>query len=231
MFQNRIHLIILYGETPATMLHQIGPRYIVRHVAVNMGHCILVFGYDMLENTTSKQIDVIFTYNIYTNQWRRHDIPQGQVAPVARISACAAVIALDTYMFGGSLLRQGEPKTNSLWKLTTDSQGSFVWSEIVTSNKVNAPSPRNGQSGCEYGLKLWIFAGCGPSPNGYLNENGDYSDGFNNQLLCYNPSNEEWTNPRCHGNVPEPRAWQATTINLDTVWVCGGGKGRDDVLQ
>ena len=146
------------------MLHQTGTRYIVRHVAVNMGHNILVFGYDMLDNTTSKQIDAIFTYNLYTNQWRRHGIPQGQEAPVAVVCACAASIGLHLYMFGGCLLREGQPMTNSLWKLTTDSQGSFVWSEIVTLDNKKAPSPRNGQSGWEYEIetmdfcRVWSFA-------------------------------------------------------------------------
>ena len=58
--------------------------------------------------------------------------------------------------------------------------------------------------------------------------------GFNNQLLCYNPSNKEWTNPRCRGSVPEPRAWQATTKHRNKVWVYGGGKvfgGRESVFD
>ena len=206
---------------PATRLHQIGPRYMVHHVAVNMGHCIVAFGYDLLDQATCIQVRVIFTYNLYTNQWRKHEMPQMQAAPGSVICACAAVIGLHAYMFGGCFLRDNRD-TNSLWKLTIDPQGSFVWSEIITSSNEKAPSPRSGHSGWEYGLKLWIFAGRGPSPNGYLNENGDYFNGYNNQILCYNPPSEQWTNPRCHGSVPEPCAWQAATTHLGKAWVYGG---------
>ena len=42
-------------------------------------------------------------------------------------------------------------------------------------------------------------------------------------ITCFvlNPSNEEWTNPQCHGMVPEPRAQHATTKCQDKVWLYG----------
>ena len=37
-----------------------------------------------------------------------------------------------------------------------------------------------------------------------------------------NPLNEEWTNPQCYGNIPEPRDRHATTKGQDKIWLYGG---------
>ena len=112
--------------------------------------------------------------------------------------------------------------TNALWKLASDPQESFVWSEIVMINEEKAPSPRKGHTGWEHAGKLWTFGGGGSSPARYLNEYGDFAQSHNNQLLCFNPSNEEWTNPQCYGMIPEPREGHATTKGQDKICLYGG---------
>ena len=202
------------------------------HVAVNVDHYILVFSgtqRNMHDHYIRMPLNVIWVYNLYTEQWRRRMIPQGSTLPAKTYGACAVAIRSDVYMFGGYV--ETELDSNALWKLVMQPQGSFVWSKIVMTNNEKAPSHRCYHTGWEYAEKLWTFGGCGKSPAGFLNDFGDFNNSlsgdvhwqhFNNQLLCFDPSNEEWTNPQCYGMVPEPRARHATTASQEKVWLYGG---------
>ena len=121
------------------MLDDCNPGKLYGHVAVTIGHFILVFGgilgYDYAP------LNDIWTYNLYTEQWRKH-VAQGETDSAACFMACAAAIGSKVYVFGGCRLRRGS--SNALWKLIVGSHGSFAWSEIViteTTTKAPAPSP------------------------------------------------------------------------------------------
>ena len=91
---------------------------------------------------------------------------------------------------------------------------------------MKSPSCRFAHSGWEYGNEVWIFGGLGVPLIGYLNDHGDYNErGQNNQLLCFNPSRQEWTNPVCSGDVPSPRHHHATAIIGDKAWLFAGCSG------
>ena len=75
--------------------------------------------------------------------------------------------------------------------------------------------------------KYGYFGGFGyPPADGYLNEHGDFvgnaDGGCNNQLLCFDLSCRKWTNTKCFGAVPKPRAAHATARIRDKVWLYGG---------
>ena len=53
----------------------------------------------------------------------------------------------------------------------------------------------------------------------------------NNQLLCFNPSIESWSNPQCFGSVPTPGCGHASAIIRDTVWLFGGFKYNVGYLE
>ena len=120
-----------------------------------------------------------------------------------------------------------------MWTLTRISDGSFAWDEIVTTSNKDAPSPRCFYTGWEYSGNLWIFGGYGLSPVGYLNECGDFdaSTFRNNQLLCFNSSCNEWTNPECTGPVPSPRECYASAILGHKVWLYGGLNGGNHEID
>ena len=96
-----------------------------------------------------------------------------------------------------------------------------------------SPSPRCRHTGWEFAGKVWTFGGFGRSPNGYLNNHGDYNAhgryGENNQLLCYDPGNQKWTNPLCFGDVPFPRKDHATALTQDSIWLFGGIWGTSNL--
>ena len=118
--------------------------------------------------------------------------------------------------------------------LSRTKEGCFTWTENKLQCKEKSRSPRDGHTGWEYAGKLWIFAGFGDSPEGYLNDNGDIEGSLfsrsviNNQLLCFDPNIENWTNPQCFGSIPTPRTSHASAIFSDKVWLFGGlSKGGD----
>ena len=94
---------------------------------------------------------------------------------------------------------------------------------------MKSPSPRAGHTGWEHAGKLWVFGGKGPSPQHYLNDHGDnisltagHSEEINNQLLCYDPNIQKWTNPQCFGATPSPRSGHGYSIIKDKGWIFGG---------
>ena len=194
------------------------------HVAIRMEHYVLVIGGTWRSNQPFCQ-SVIWIYNLYTEQWRRYAIPDKKIVPPGAIGACAVTIGEDVYMSGGyNLIKR--TATNALWKLIRLPHGCFTWNEIVNASNVKTPSPRMCPTGWEHSGKLWLFGGKGLSPAGYLNDYGDYADFCNNQLLCFDPSGEEWTNLKCSGSIPSPRECHSTTIIGDTVWLYGGCNWR-----
>ena len=59
------------------------------------------------------------------------------------------------------------------------------------------------------------------SPDGYLNDHGDF-ERVNNQLLCFDPCEQEWTNVKTSGTIPGPRMSHAAANIGDKVWLYGG---------
>ena len=206
------------------------------HVAVRFLHFIIVFGGEPTENyelscTSPASLRVIWMYNLYTEQWKKHTITVENLYPPATVQSCAVTIGEDIYFFGGRIYHE-EPATNALWKLTITAKGCIAWSEVKFQDQKKTPSPRCLHSAWEYAGKLWTFGGEGRSPFAYLNEHGNFhgilnfrrifNSFYNNQLLCYDPSRQVWADIKCSGSIPEPRARHATTITGDQVWLYGG---------
>ena len=52
---------------------------------------------------------------------------------------------------------------------------------------------------------------------------------FNNQLLCYDPTSQMWTNPQCFGTVPLPKGGRSSAIIKENVWLFG--RSSDDFFH
>ena len=126
--------------------------------------------------------------------------------------------------------------------MLTRTHGCFHWSEIDNRKGLKLPSPRYKHRGWEYNGHLWIFGGYGSPLDIYLNEYGNFAvntiyddQGTNNQLLCYDPSTQQWTNPECSGSVPFPQFNHASSIIQNKVWLFGGDDedcmNLDDLFQ
>ena len=220
----------------------IEPRTRHSHVAVQLEHYILVFGGTWRKDTILQEpLHDIWIYNLYTEQWRKQVITDRKAIRPGTANASATVIESDVYMFGGYVVKNEETLTNnSLWKLTRTPTGCFTWDELKSKSRKESPSPRSYHSAWQYANKLWIFGGSGPAlinPSNYLNNYGDYSrhnvenNTENNQILCFDPSCQEWTNPRSFGDIPGPRSRHGTASIKHKVWLFGGANILDNNKQ
>ena len=121
------------------MLGKPKPAVTFGHSAVRLEHNILVIGGE------GKSNHEIWTYNLYTEQWKKYAIPHKEHAPPETLCACAVAIEQDVYMFGGETRSK---KTNALWKLAGSSVKRFEWSNVPIQG--SKPSPRERHSGWEY---------------------------------------------------------------------------------
>ena len=151
-------------------------------------------------------------------------IPESELSPSNIACACAVTIKDYVLLFGGFNL-SNNTYSNELWKLSRSSKGLFTCSKVITEN-MTLPSPRCLHSGWTYSETLWIFGGCGPFSDGYLNDDGDFLQQsylfYNNQLLNFSPSCMEWINLKCSGLIPLPLAAHASTIIRNRVFLFGG---------
>ena len=197
------------------------------HSSVCLDNRVVIFGGRLRKELLSTR--VIWTYNLYTDEWRKHLIPDSKEAPKPFSSAVAAAINGTIYTFGGvdtksrnALLRH----RNAVWTLDRTEE-CFKWTFIEPECAEKSPSPRTMHTGWEYAGNLWTFGGLGSLQEGYLNDHGDfhgYSVGVavNNQLLCFDTNTNKWTNPQCCGDVPSPRRDPTSAIIKNKVWLFGG---------
>lgn len=205
-----------------------GPQNVYGHVAVRLEDHILVFGGvfgNNFDNITPASYAMIWMYNLYTEQWSKQTIPESVICPPSLFRACAVAIKENVFLFGGVNLLNGS-FSNDLWNLCKSAEGLFTWCKVVTEN-LKLPSPRVTHSGWTYLGKMWIFGGYGPSIDRYLNDNGEFEqgrgdNGFNNQLLTFSPSCNEWINLECIGSIPPPCVSHASATIGEIVWLYGG---------
>ena len=175
--------------------------------AVRLDHYIVVI---MVITAKRKDINVIRTYNLHTEAWRKYIIPRGTEIPSKVSDTCGAVIRGDIYFY----------KLGSLWKLTSDENGCFTWKQLKQNGEI--PSPRSRCTTWAYKGNLWMFGGLIANVDWGLHDHGEFDGPYNNQLLQCNTVSEEWTNPKCNGAVPKPRWAHSTTVVGDNVWLFGG---------
>ena len=199
------------------------------HVAVRLDHYILMLegisqAFGAHQQFLHMESRVIWIYNLYTvtEQWKMYMIPYRQIAPTARKCPSAVVINDAICMFGGWKKIEADNPTNDLFKLMRTPAGSFEWTKITTTNPITlkTPSPRFAHTAWEYDNKLWVFGGLGSLDEENLEEHGNFEIVLldeifcfaNNQLLCFDPLSNQWTNPKCSGTVPAPRGGHAALL-------------------
>ena len=207
------------------------------HSVVHLDNCVIVIGGEQNRGKLPST-HVIWMYNLYTEEWTDYTIPKHVIdnggAPEPFHSAVAVAVHGTIYIYGG-LENANLNIRNALWTLSKAKTGCFTWSCIKSQCNKASPSPRTEHTGWAYAGKLWVFGGLGPSPGSYFDDYGYYSLTMNNQLLCYDPNSQKWTNPQCFGSVPTPRVSCASTIIEHKVWLFGGrdqiGNLHDEVFE
>ena len=90
--------------------------YSWKHIAVRLDHFIVVVGCCMYEDYIENHMP--WTYNLYTEEWRKYFIPKGKMIPINLQGGCRVVIGKDIYIFVANF------RVNyDLWKLSQSSNG------------------------------------------------------------------------------------------------------------
>ena len=72
------------------------------HCVVSLDNFVIIIGgRDLVEPCESLSTHVIWIYNLYTEEWRQHVIPDNGDAPEPFTDAVAAAIDKTIYIFGG----------------------------------------------------------------------------------------------------------------------------------
>ena len=144
-FWNLIHQKIMPKESTLPMLYG--------HVVARLQDSIVVFGgkiYNAAPGETFGKVvrqspHVIWTYNIYTDQWKQHAIIESKVPP----NVCFGVtIKMNIYALAYAFRNDN---LATVWKLQKDKNNEFSWSTVLV-NK--APSSRFCMTGWEYAEKM-----------------------------------------------------------------------------
>ena len=109
------------------------------HVAMSLQNYVLVLTGRSLVDGDARYNDImhcIWSYNLYTEQWRKYRIQESKSIPhLARHGATAVAIGPDVYMFGSHL-------SNNVWRLTIIKNRCFAWTKMPEKAKSETPSPR-----------------------------------------------------------------------------------------
>ena len=178
-----------------------------------------------IDRNVEDQNKPMWTYNLYTDVWKKYAVCDQKQFPTYLVEAFGAVVQGNIYVhaFAHALALKNNRNSHDLWKLKIlISNGRFRWSAVPQKDGTLGQSPREGQSGWDYRGELWIFGGFGPKSNHFLNENGHYNAGCNNRLLGFNFVRREWKNPNCFGTIPSRWRNMATTRRGNMVWLFGG---------
>ena len=145
----------------------------IGHCAVSLDNLVLLIGglYDPKKHLQTSSTWVIWSYNLFTEEWKRHEIPRTGLERPSFHEGVAVAIDKAIYTFGGYYLGI---LMNAVWKLSRTKEGCFIWSKTQFKPPEKLPSPRARLTGWEYTGKLWIFGGYAHSLVGYLNDHGNF---------------------------------------------------------
>ncbi|XP_041352804.1 kelch domain-containing protein 2-like isoform X2 [Gigantopelta aegis] len=197
------------------------------HVAACVGNKLLVWGGYQDENEASDRylpVKDVWLYSVEFNKWTKQ-VTSGQYPPgLSGASSCI----LDKYwyiLFG----HMENGNMNMVYRLNLQ---TFCWE--TREYHSTEPSPRDKTSVWVYKDKIYCFAGFGPPVfnSEYLCDYGEFFEdptiqwspirSWNNQLLVFDPQTWEWSNPKCKGFPPVPRAAHGAALAGSKLFVFGG---------
>ncbi|XP_014777399.1 kelch domain-containing protein 2 isoform X1 [Octopus bimaculoides] len=205
-----------------------------QEISARAGHLVACFGnfmcvwggYEVREYNREKycKSNEIWMYDTILNRWYSYETKCE--IPLARSGSIAQLIDDKLYVHGGHT-KQGN--TNSIYCLNIK---TMEWKKLLSNYEGPLPSPRDKHSSWVYKNKLYCFGGHGPDITDFLCDSGEYVEdvssdmsyprGWNNQLLIFDCDRHCWSNPKCTGEVPSPRAAHASTRIGNKTYVFGG---------
>ncbi|KAL1843289.1 hypothetical protein VTJ49DRAFT_2398 [Mycothermus thermophilus] len=191
-----------------------GPGARVGHASLLVGNAFIVFGGDTKIEETDVLDETLYLLNTSTRQWSRA-LPPGP-RPTGRYGHTLNILGSKLYVFGGQVegyfmndlcafdLNQLQMPNNRWEILTPGSDGA-------TPPQGKLPAARTNHTMVTFNDKLYLFGGT----NGFQ---------WFNDVWCYDPVTNAWTQLDCIGYIPSPREGHAAALVDDVMYVFGGRK-------
>ncbi|KAK2152233.1 hypothetical protein LSH36_334g00012 [Paralvinella palmiformis] len=210
---------------------QKSPLPVMGHNAVAIGNTILVWGgyttaqhiHDGVMLQMEPYIDpkLLWFYQPEYDHWH----PTYTDGDIPRRTSGSGMVVINHYLYVfGGYTNMGN--SNQLYRLDLN---TLVW-ELLDNADMKHPSPRDKFMYWVHEEKFYIFGGFGVPTCDFLSEHGSFVcddsiqnvRGWNNQLFVYDTKLGLWSNPKCKGSVPSPRAAGATVCIRNMVYLFGG---------
>ncbi|KAK5663165.1 hypothetical protein OQA88_6582 [Cercophora sp. LCS_1] len=194
----------------ATTAEGPGPR--VGHSALLVGNAFIVYGGDTKIEESDVLDETLYLLNTSTRQWSRA-LPAGP-RPEGRYGHSLNIMGSKIYIFGGQV--EGYFMNDlAAFDLNQLQMPNNRWEMLITNSDSSNPPPgktppaRTNHSMVTYNDKMYLFGGT----NGFQ---------WFNDVWCYDPVPNAWTQLDCIGYIPQPREGHAAAIVDDVMYIFGG---------
>ncbi|KAJ2901845.1 hypothetical protein MKZ38_001324 [Zalerion maritima] len=187
-----------------------GPR--VGHASLLVGNAFIVYGGDTKIDDEDILDETLYLLNTSTRQWSRA-LPAGP-RPSGRYGHSLNILGSKIYIFGGQV--EGYFMNDlSAFDLNQLQQPNNRWEMLIKSSDISGLAPgeippaRTNHSMITFQDKMYLFGGT----NGVT---------WFNDVWCYDPSSNSWSQLDCIGYIPIPREGHAAALVDDVMYVFGG---------
>ncbi|KAF5656533.1 cell polarity protein [Fusarium heterosporum] len=189
----------------ATTAEGPGPR--VGHSSLLVGNAFIVYGGDTKIEESDSLDETLYLLNTSTRQWSRA-LPAGP-RPSGRYGHSLNILGSKIYVFGGQVegLFMNDLSAFDLNQLQMPNNRWEILVQGDTSPKM--PAPRTNHTMITYNDKMYLFGGT----NGFQ---------WFNDVWCYDPAINKWSQFDCIGYIPAPREGHAAALVDDVMYVFGG---------
>ncbi|KAK3693609.1 hypothetical protein B0T22DRAFT_421072 [Podospora appendiculata] len=194
----------------ATTAEGPGPR--VGHSSLLVGNAFIVYGGDTKIDETDVLDETLYLLNTSTRQWSRA-LPAGP-RPAGRYGHSLNILGSKIYVFGGQV--EGYFMNDlAAFDLNQLQMPNNRWEMLIQNSDNGPPSQgklppaRTNHSIITYNDKMYLFGGT----NGFQ---------WFNDVWCYDPTTNFWTQLDCIGYIPIPREGHAASVVDDVMYIFGG---------
>ncbi|KIH91608.1 cell polarity protein (Tea1) [Sporothrix brasiliensis 5110] len=189
-----------------------GPSPRVGHASLLVGNAFIVYGGDTKIEENDILDETLYLLNTSTRQWSRA-LPSGP-RPSGRYGHSLNILGSKIYIFGGQV--EGYFMNDlAAFDLNQLQMPNNRW-EILIPNSDNGgppvgkiPPARTNHSVVSYNDKMYLFGGT----NGFQ---------WFNDVWCYDPATNSWTQQDCIGYIPVQREGHAAALVDDVMYIFGG---------
>ncbi|CAK7266367.1 Negative regulator of mitotic exit [Sporothrix epigloea] len=189
-----------------------GPSPRVGHASLLVGNAFIVYGGDTKIDESDILDETLYLLNTSTRQWSRA-LPSGP-RPSGRYGHSLNILGSKIYIFGGQV--EGYFMNDlAAFDLNQLQMPNNRWEILIPNSdsggppQGKVPPARTNHSCVSYNDKLYLFGGT----NGFQ---------WFNDVWCYDPATNSWTQQDCIGYIPVEREGHAAALVDDVMYIFGG---------